>query len=285
MLVTSVCKQQDFGCSWFKKWRSILSSSAHELDKESAQVWGQVWQGMHDEKTMHRKLWEWFAISEALEQRGLLQKGRKGIGFAVGKEPLASIYASRGCQVVASDYTETSASQSWSESSQLAQSLRDIHWPGFLDYDDFVKRVQYERIDMRDLAAIDAETYDFSWSSCSFEHLGSLENGIRFLLESTKLLVKGGVGVHTTEFNLTSNTHTLDGGGSVIYRKTDIEQIDRRLRDVGCVLEGLNLDPGFLEHDVAFDYPPYYSHGRQHIKLRIDKYVSTSILLVIRKWV
>ena len=34
----------------------------------------------------HRKLWEFAFIAEALEQHGMLTPGRRGLGFAVGRE-------------------------------------------------------------------------------------------------------------------------------------------------------------------------------------------------------
>jgi len=137
---------------------------------------------------------------------------------------------------------------------------------------------------MNNLEACPKEEYDFAWSSCSFEHLGSLEAGIQFLLNSSKLLKVGGVGVHTTEFNVASNTATIETGESVIYRKSDIEELANRLRRVGCALEAPDFYSGHLEGDVAFDYPPYGQNQRHHIKLLLNGYISTSILLIIRKW-
>ena len=51
---------------------------------------------------------------------------------------------------------------------------------------------------MRDLPD-DLGSFDFIWSSCSFEHLGSLGEGERFVLEALRFLKPGGVAVHTTE--------------------------------------------------------------------------------------
>jgi hypothetical protein len=42
----------------------------------------------------HRKLWEWCYIAQVLWERGLLQPGRPGLGFGVGHEPLAALFAS-----------------------------------------------------------------------------------------------------------------------------------------------------------------------------------------------
>ena len=39
---------------------------------------------------LHRKMWEWLFIAEALRERGMLAAGRRGVGFGVGQEPLVS---------------------------------------------------------------------------------------------------------------------------------------------------------------------------------------------------
>ena len=55
---------------------------------------------------LHRKLWEWIFIIEALSERGMLTAGRRGLGFGVGQDPLAAIFASHGVSVVATDVDE-----------------------------------------------------------------------------------------------------------------------------------------------------------------------------------
>ena len=51
----------------------------------------------------NRKFWEWCAISQALDERKKLRTGLKGLGFAVGTEPLSSHFAARGCRILATD--------------------------------------------------------------------------------------------------------------------------------------------------------------------------------------
>ena len=52
---------------------------------------------------LHRKIWEFCFIAQALDERGMLARGRRGLGFAVGTEPLPAMFASRGCAIVATD--------------------------------------------------------------------------------------------------------------------------------------------------------------------------------------
>jgi SAM-dependent methyltransferase len=282
MLKSSICRQSDFSADWYVAWRNTIAAGAPYLQEEQQKVWGPVWAGMQG-NWMHRKLWEWCAIAQALYERGMLQKGKTGIGFAVGLEPLASLFAASGASIIASDFSGENADEEWLRTGQLAGSLQSVHWPGLIPEHEFRERVRYENVDMRDLSALSQENLDFLWSACAFEHLGSIENGLLFVREALECLRPGGIAVHTTEYNISSNEATIENGNSVIYRRRDIEALDRSLNSIGCVIEELDFEPGTDKHDVDFDFPPYYTHGRQHIKLRLDDYVSSSLLLIIRK--
>lgn len=213
----------------------------------------------------------------------MLRPGRTGIGFAVGKEPLPTMFAARGVRILASDFHGEGSLDSWATTGQLGQSLQAIHWPGILPEADFGERASYQNIDMRNLKAVPKGAYDFSWSSCSFEHLGTLDAGLQFLVESLECLKPGGVAVHTTEYNVSSNEATIEAGNDVIYRRKDIEAFDRKLRGLGCAIESLDFDAGHDQHDIAFDMPPFYTHGRQHLKLQLFGYITTSMVLILRK--
>jgi hypothetical protein len=289
MLKSSLCRQEDFRSSWYSNWANQIALAAPELnDPTLLSTWAPIWRGMADRKTLHRKLWEWCSISQALDERLVLQPGKRGIGFAVGTEPLPSLFAAKGVKVVASDYVPAAHVPAaheldWASTGQQVDSLDKIHWPGFLELDSFREQAEFRSIDMNNLSAVPFGHFDFSWSSCAFEHLGSLEAGLNFLFNSLSCLKVGGVAVHTTEFNVTSNLNTIETGPSVIYRRKDIEAFDYRLRQYGCALELVDFDPGTEEHDLAYDYPPYYSHGRQHVKLLLDGHITTSLLMIIRK--
>jgi hypothetical protein len=119
------------------------------------------------------------------------------------------------------------------------------------------------------------------WSSCALEHLGSLKRGLEFVLAATELLKPGGVGVHTTEFNVSSQDRTLEHKYNSIFLRKHIESLDVELRKTERCLAEPDYFPGDGEHDRLFDYPPYYTHGRQHVKLKLGDYVTTSIVLVV----
>ena len=283
LLRSALCRERDFSADWYLRWKDRIAAGAAELSADQEATWGTVWAAMLQGKWMHRKLWEWCAIAQALHERGMLGDGKNGMGFAVGQEPLTSLFASLGCRIVASDYSGNDAAACWSTTGQMATSLKAVHWPGLIAEPEFRARVSYQNVDMRDLSALPRGKLDFLWSSCSFEHLGSLDKGLQFVRNGMDCLRPGGIAIHTTEYNVSSNDKTVEQGGSVIYRRKDIEQFDRSLRLIGCAIEALDFEAGAEPHDIAFDYPPYYSSGRQHVKLSLDGHISTSMLLIIRK--
>src|SRR6266542_2731592 len=64
---------------------------------------------------LHRKLWEFAYVAQALYERGVLGPGKRGLGFAVGQEPLPALFASRGCTIVASDLHTEKVSAGWKD--------------------------------------------------------------------------------------------------------------------------------------------------------------------------
>ncbi|MDE2007259.1 MAG: class I SAM-dependent methyltransferase, partial [Rhodospirillales bacterium] len=232
----------------------------------------------------HRKNWEWLAIAQALSERGMLERGRRGCGFAVGMEPLASLFAASGAEVLATDLgAADEAAKAWTTTGQHAATLEALYWPGFVSRAEFDARVRFMPQDMRALEPDRLGHFDFIWSSCSFEHLGSLEAGLQFVLRSTELLKPGGFAVHTTELNLSSDDATVETGDSVIYRRRDLAALAHRLRLIGCAMAPLEDFAGIDDEDIEYDYEPYYGNGREHIKMMLGGFVTTSCLLIIRK--
>ena len=126
---------------------------------------------------VQRKAWEWCAIAQALEERGMLVPGKSGCGFAVGTEPLPSAFAARGVQILATDQPLAAAASAWAMGNQHAASLEELYHPDIVDMKAFEQNVRFRPVDMRDLALPWEKTYDFVWSSCSMEHLGTWKPG------------------------------------------------------------------------------------------------------------
>ena len=238
---------------------------------------------MFDEKLRHRKEWEFAYISRVLQSKGLLYEGKRGIGFAVGKEPLASYFASKGVAIRASDLAPTDASAlGWLKSGQNANgNINEIFHPEICKEKVFRDRVSYRNIDMNDLPD-DELNFDFCWSSCAIEHLGSIELSKSFLMKVLAVLKPGGISVHTTEFNLCSDDNTVAEGSSVIWRKKDLLEIQKWMISNDCKME-ISFQRGNQECDKYVDTPPHFTKSPYHLCLMQDGYITTSFAIIIEK--
>ena len=141
----------------------------------------------------HRKLWEWVYICQALYERGFLKPHKKGLTFGVGEECLPDLFASFGCEILATDLSSNDAdAKGWMNSGQNAGgNLDKLNKYNFCEHQKFKKKVKYRDVNMNDIPA-DIKGYDFCWSACALEHLGSLRHGIEFIKNSLKTLRGGG---------------------------------------------------------------------------------------------
>ena len=226
-----------------------------------------------------RKHWEWCAIIEALTERDMLKAGRAGLGFAVGTEKLPAIFASMGVDVLASDAPDE---QHWGASGEHAASRDALFDAEVISRDEFDARVKFAPVDMTSFEQLPDETYDFIWSSCAMEHLGSLEAGMTFVKNAMRLLKPGGVAVHTTELNCSSNEATVESGWNVVYRRRDIERLADELRLLRSGMAPLDFNLGTHPYDLDFDEEPYFTRPNAHIKLLLGGFVSTSLLMIIQ---
>src|ERR1700761_5424073 len=249
MLRSTVCRYEHFLQPWYQRWAERFEGVPLSVSPTTP--------------ISYRKVWEWAAILQALDERGMLGRGRRGLGFAVGREPLTSVMASLGTQILATDAPDAATIDAWHETGQHAASADALFHPHAIERPDFDRLVAFQPADMRALAPLaDAAPFDFLWSSCAFEHLGELESGLRFVIDAMDLLKPGGIAVHTTEFNISSNDETLAVGPDCIYRRRDLEDLDRRLRPKRCGLEPLDFDPGTHPYDLDYDVAPFYETGR-----------------------
>jgi SAM-dependent methyltransferase len=231
-----------------------------------------------------RKQWEFVFIMQALQEAGKLQIGMKGLGFGCGREPLPGVFAKFGCMVTATDLDQAAAHElGWIETMQHAASLQELYSSchRILPKSIFFEQVSFLPVDMNQIPTELSGQYDFVWSACALEHLGSLQHGAEFIKNSLKCLKPGGVAVHTTEFNLSSNESTLETSGCSIYREKDIRQLIHELGLEGYDVKPLNLNTGGSSVDNYIDAPPYGLSP--HLKLELANYVVTSIGLIIAK--
>ena len=230
---------------------------------------------------VHRKVWERCFICQALMEHGQLTPGKRGLGFAVGEESLASLFATYGVNIVATDiHTEVATSQGWVSSEQHAGGLEALNKRGICDEAQLRRLVQFKFADMNHIGAEFDRGFDFVWSSCAFEHLGTLEHGKQFVLNAMRCLKPGGVAVHTTEFNLSSNDATIDSGNTVLYRRQDIEALIYELLGLGHrITMDWQLGAGIADSFV--DLPPYQND--MQLRLRFGDYNVTSLGIIVEK--
>lgn len=195
---SQLCTYSTLSSAQFQAWATRLGSKNH----------------------MHRKVWDWCFICEALNDSGCLEPGRVGLGFAVGQEPLVSVFNSFGVEVVATDLdTLAAADKGWVQTNQHADNKTVLNLRGLCSADVFDRLTTFEFADMTQIPSRDSGCFDFTWSACAFEHLGSLDAGIDFVFGSLETVKPGGVAVHTTEFNISLEESTLEFGETVIYRR------------------------------------------------------------------
>ena len=278
MLISQVCKESDFSTHWFDTARAKLYKPFEMIIRRHMET-NQCCIPLP--VLYHRKLWEHCYIFQVLLERGLLAPGCRGLGFGVGREPLASLFASYGCQITATDLgPENPQASKWTDSNQHAADLDGLNEHGLCEPAAFKNLVTFENVDMNQIPDRYANRFDFTWSSCAFEHCGSMQLGEEFLFNQMKCLRPGGFAVHTTEYNLSSNEITMEQGPCVLFRRKDIEGIALRMSDLGHEIE-LDLDPGPETANTRVDLPPY-THN-PHLRLQLWDWVCTSIGLVIKK--
>lgn len=133
------------------------------------------------------------------------------------------------------------------------------------------------------------EQFDFCWSVCAFEHLGTLQNGLEFVRQATRTLKPGGVAVHTTEYSV-EDGETIDNWATVLYQKRHFATLATMVEEAGCSLVDIDFDAGREFFDAYVDVPPFphestWNAAMQppHIKLSIDGFPATSIAIIVEK--
>jgi len=281
---------------------SALSAPVHvgltckpstQADLESD--WALYWcQQLKAAPVFHRKLWELVYVLQALHEAGCLREGSRGLGFGCGQEPLPSYFASIGVTVLATDLESSArAAEGWAATGQHADSIESAYKPDLVDREKFDRHVQFRSVDMNDFPS-DLNDFDFCWSICSLEHLGSIDRGLEFVKRSLDTLRPGGVAVHTTEFNFSNDAETIDNWPTVLFQRRHFLALHSALTAAGHAVPTLDFDVGNKPLDRFIDVPPYlhdwndvyrkyWGHLANHMKLSVDGFPTTCFGLIIQK--
>lgn len=249
--------------------------------------------------TYWRHLWELAYIAEVLYNGNMLKPGSRGIAFGCGNDPLVSLFASFGCQIIASDFQSNDVvGQGWA--SHHKSNLETLWYPAICSKELYDANVSFREIDMANLPN-DLGEFDFIWSTCALEHIAPhpLVLGPKFIINSFNLLLENGLAVHTTEFNVSSNDATIEayferGDGSVegataLFRRKDILSLLQYFDDKG-ISSTVNWNTGSGQIDNEIDGPVGQWKRFHEIKAVVGhntdprkQYVTTSIGLYFKK--
>jgi hypothetical protein len=256
---SAMCRQDSFQQPYFSFWTRRLGEGLR----------------------YHRKLWEFVFIAQALWERGVCVPGRRGLGFGVGREPLSAFFASEGVEVTATDLApDGKVVAGWEATNQHADGKEALRNSAVCRDELFDRNVQFRFCDMNAVPD-DLVGFDFCWSACALEHLGSIEKGLAFIERSIECLAPGGWAVHTTEYNVSSDDETVDNLGTVLFRKRDLEQLASRLQAKGHEVAEMDWSSGEGPVDRYLDLPPY--RHDPHLKMMLNGFVTTSIGIIVRK--
>lgn len=277
---------------------NLKSKPSTQEDIESK--WLKYWcQQLKINPIYHRKIWELCYIPQAVYEHFETDKKLTGIGFGCGQEPLPSLFAAMGWNVTVTDlHPERAMGMGWIETGQYTDTLSQVFYSDIVDRQKFEQNVSLKYIDMNDISDDLKDSFNFCWSVCALEHLGSIQKGLDFIENSLKVLKVGGIAVHTTEYNYTNEPEIIDNWQTVIFQRNHFEELTKRLISKGYNVETLDFNVGNKPLDKFIDIPPFsvgegwisrdnWNKNNEdvgvHLKINIDGYPCTCFGLIIKK--
>ncbi len=190
------------------------------------------------------------------------------------------------------------AGKGWVETHQHAKNREFAFRADLVSRSVFDAKVRHQFVDMNAISDM-PQTFDFCWSICAMEYLGSIEAGLFFVEKSLKVFKPGGIAIHTIEYNYLSEEHTRETTDTVLFLSKHFELLADRLRKSDHELLGPDFSVGQGLLDSFIDVLPYAnelngwlineqtphmnSQFPAHLKLSVSGYASTCFGMVIRK--
>jgi len=241
----------------------------------------------------HRQIWELCFVLQALHDRDHIRPGARGLGFGCGTELLPSYLAAQGVSLTVTDQAPERAKRSgWAASGQYALAAEQAFMPHLVDRATFDRQVEIRHVDMNAIPA-DLQGYDFCWSICALEHLGSIENGLRFVENSLATLRPGGLSVHTTQLNIRDDGPTIDNWPCVAFQRRHMDKLIAKLRAKGHKITPIDYSLGTGPLDRFIDLPPHphempenmaaWMGPPAHLKVALDGLIVTCIGFAVEK--
>ena len=260
-LSSRICRQSDLVSDSFRYWMAK----------------------MNHKPLMHRGYWEWFYIAQVLFERGVIKENSNGLTFSNGPGPLVALMASLGCNVTAVDLPRAISSahdaRPASQQSTILDELNDID---ICQSVEFKERVKLLDVNMEQLSKNDLmEKFDFLWAGTCLSHVGSIDRGAQFILWTLEFIKPGGVAVYTCDYNMSHSDETFESNTFSLFRRSDIEALERRLATLGHRLLHVDWHDGCGSADSYIDKAPYGSDP--HLRLQILQFTVTSLGLIVMK--
>ena len=266
-LQSKLCTQEDFTTDWMAFWCRELRVSP---------------------LIVHRKIWELCFIPQALFAAGMLVPGRRGLGFGCGEEPLPSLFAKYGARILATDLDRSRPeTEAWRLTNEHSAGVESVRRLDICPDAALLGNIDFTPVDMNAIPREFDGQFDFCWSTCAFEHLGSIACGLAFVEHAMRTLRPGGIAVHTTEFTI-DDRETIDHNPTVLYQRRHFIELAERLSRAGHRVVDFDFGTGGHVLDRFVDLPPFAhpalvdSTHYAHLKLAIDGYVCTSFGLIVR---
>ena len=150
---------------------------------------------LEEEPRFHRKQWEFVQIFRTLQALGFLNAKSRGLSMGGGEERLLYAVARHVGHLTVTDLYESSSAWDGARTDNPDRSLKAAA-PFAID----PSRLTARRMDMRALEFEDA-SFDFCYSSCAIEHIGTYDDFLEHLQQVRRVLKDDGVYVLTTEFH------------------------------------------------------------------------------------
>ncbi|MEN8222008.1 MAG: class I SAM-dependent methyltransferase [Acidobacteriota bacterium] len=225
-----------------------------------------------DEKSFHRKKWEFNHILYSLKKLGYLYPENKGLAIAAGREQIMYYLAHKISKMVGIDLYE--GNYIGGEDEMDIPENPEKYAP-FLYPEENLELIKMNALDLE----LKDNSFDFLFSASSIEHFGDSENIIKSLREMYRVLRPGGAAVITTEIRL--NRLACNIPNTRIFKVPDLLNM---IEEAGFIIsrdeidikpEGHYLDNWVKLPEEVYKYP--------HVILRFFRSIFTSLSIVCIK--
>ena len=253
----------------------LESKAATQADIEAR--WCRSWCAtLRERPRYHRRLWESAFVLQALFEGDALLPNAKVLALGPVDGSVIS-HLARG------DVRTTLFGPA---QAPLRDDLSDAY-----TFENNVKFVPQTKDGLADLSGFDA-----CWSIGQAGQMGSIREGMDFIVQAMKTLRPGGVAVHVFDFNFANDAETIDNWPAVLFQRRHIEALAEELASQGHTVRPLDFNVGFQPLDRFVDVPPFDTARTQafdglwrdgwqgaHLKVSIDGFPVTSYGLICQR--